>query len=146
MTNINFKKIDEKAKELIVENSSIILTCSDISMDPALDRRLVLTYKTGYNIEVPENMYGIVLPVLGSHMFSLEFAGGLATLTPGFNGELIVKMKTNTDSIPAIFEPGDKFARLIFMPVENININIIEPENDGDKQQENTEVDKSDVQ
>ena len=34
-----------------------------------------------------------------------------------YRGELIAKFKITTDAIPAVYQPGDKFAQLVIVPI-----------------------------
>lgn len=35
----------------------------------------------------------------------------------GYRGEIISKFKITTDAIPSVYQPGEKFAQLVIVPV-----------------------------
>ena len=35
----------------------------------------------------------------------------------GYRGEIISKVKITTDAIPSVYQPGEKFAQLVIVPV-----------------------------
>ena len=40
----------------------------------------------------------------------------------GYRGEVIAKMRSTTDVVPAIYKPGERFAQLIIIPIPEVEI------------------------
>lgn len=129
---IKVNKLRESAIEPVVKNNIIELYSDKISTEVSKDGRICLVYETGISINIPEGSLGIVLPVEEARLYSLEFAGGLNVITPGSTEEVTVAFKTNTDSIPAIHEPKQMFARVIIVNTNEITLVSSEMEKEGE--------------
>lgn len=120
--NIKIKTLESKGVVPSIEANGLNLTCMDILTEVGKDGRLVLIYRTGISVEIPDGYIGLITPVRTSPIYSMVDAAGPQIISSTYSGELVARYKVNTDSVPAIFEPGEIFARLIFIPVlENIN-------------------------
>ena len=129
---IKVNKLRESAIEPVVKNNIIELYSDKISTEVSKDGRICLVYETGISINIPEGSLGIILPVEEARLYSLEFAGGLNVITPGSTEEVTVAFKTNTDSIPAIHEPKQMFARVIIVNTNEITLVSSEMEKEGE--------------
>lgn len=129
---IKVNKLRESAIEPVVKNNIIELHSDKISTEVSKDGRICLVYETGISINIPEGSLGIILPVEEARLYSLEFAGGLNVITPGSTEEVTVAFKTNTDSIPAIHEPKQMFARVIIVNTNEITLVSSEMEKEGE--------------
>ena len=116
----------------VVKNNVIELYSDKISTEVSKDSRICLVYETGISINIPEGSLGIILPVEEARLYSLEFAGGLNVIMPGGTEEVTVAFKTNTDSIPAIHEPKQMFARVIIISTNEIALVSSEMEKEGE--------------
>lgn len=123
--NIEIKKLDDKGVVPSIDSNGLNLTCMDILTEVGKDGRLILIYRTGISVAVPENHIGLIAPIRTSPLYSMIDAAGPQIITSTYDGELIARYKVNTDSVPAIFEPGEVFARLIFIQVAG-NLSITE--------------------
>jgi len=123
MYKINVKRTSEKAGIPQLNGSLYNITCIDINTRVGRDGRLILVYRTGLKIEMPLDKIGMIIPRVDASMYSVEFAGGLKTINPGTYDELVIEMKTNTDSIPAIFEPGDVICSLAITDITAVEFN-----------------------
>ena len=129
---IKVNKLRESAIEPVVKNNVIELYSDKISTEVSKDGRICLVYETGVSINIPEGAIGIILPVTDARLYSLEFAGGLNVITPGSTEEITVAFKTNTDSIPAIHEPKQMFARMVIVNTNEITLVSSEMEKEGE--------------
>ena len=129
---IKVNKLRESAIDPVVKNNVIELYSDKISTEVSKDGRICLVYETGISINIPEGSLGIILPVEEARLYSLEFAGGLNVIMPGSTEEVIVAFKTNTDSIPAIHEPKQMFARVIIVNTNEITLVSSEMEKEGE--------------
>ena len=129
---IKVNKLRESAIDPVVKNNVIELYSDKISTEVSKDGRICLVYETGISINIPEGSLGIILPVEDARLYSLEFAGGLNVIMPGSTEEVTVAFKTNTDSIPAIHEPRQMFARIIIVNTNEITLVSSEMEKEGE--------------
>ncbi len=133
---IKFKITKEGATAPEFKNGIGSIKAHTIKHGVGKDHRMVVVYESGVEVEIPDNKIGMLIPAKNAYLGSLEFAGGTSILEPGFNGEIIAMFKTNTDSVPSIFEAGDEFARLIIL-----DYNSFEVETEEDiKQEDELEV------
>ena len=129
---IKVNKLRESAIDPIVKNTVLERYGDKISTEVSKDGRICLVYETGISINIPEGSLGIILPVEDARLYSLEFAGGLNVIMPGSTEEVTVAFKTNTDSIPAIHEPRQMFARIIIVNTNEITLVSSEMEKEGE--------------
>ena len=129
---IKVNKLRESSIDPVVKNNAIELYSDKISTEVSKDGRICLVYETGISINIPEGSLGIILPVEEARLYSLEFAGGLNVIMPGSTEEVTVAFKTNTDSIPAIHEPKQMFARVIIVNTNEITLVSSEMEKEGE--------------
>jgi dUTPase len=122
---LEIKKLDEKAVLPIVSinGNSFDLTCMNIGTAIGRDGRLILEYKTGLEIIIPTGYIGMVFLADGSYMNSLVLTNAVATFLSDSTPEITIKFKTNTDSVPAIYEPGEVFAKMIIVELPSVEIN-----------------------
>lgn len=123
--NIKIKTLESKGVVPSIEANGLNLTCMDILTEVGKDGRLVLIYRTGISVEIPDGYIGLITPVRTSPIYSMVDAAGPQIISSAYSGELVARYKVNTDSVPAIFEPGEVFARLIFIQVAG-NLSITE--------------------
>ena len=122
---IDIKKLDEKATLPVVlaNGSSFDLTCIGIATGVGRDGRLILEYKTGLEITIPSGHMGMIFLADGGFVNSLVLTNAVATFLSDSIGEITIKFKTNTDSVPAIYEPGEVFAKMVIVKSPTIKIN-----------------------
>jgi dUTP pyrophosphatase len=125
---LNLKRLDEKAVLPVInaDGNSFNLTCTAMATGAGKDGRLVLEYRTGIEMEVPEGYVAALFIDDTAYARSLVLTNSVATFLPGKPVELIARFKTNTDSIPAIYEAGEVFAKVIILELPKIEINELE--------------------
>ena len=52
---------------------------------------------------------------------SISLTNAVAVIDSGYRGELLLKYKITTDSLPTIYQPGEKIGQLIIIPYPKIN-------------------------
>ncbi len=122
---IKTKNTKETAKTPSIKNGLIEMYTSDIISEIGRDGRLILRYISDVDIEIPEGHIGIIIPAERAYTLSLEVAGGQSVVS-GNVENFSVRFKTNTDSIPSIFEQGEIFARILIVENKNIDIESVE--------------------
>ena len=125
---LKLTKLNEKASDPKSDRNIVDLIVSDMATEVGRDGRLILVYRTGLSISMPDGFIGIIAPSHVAPIYSLDDASGLQIIEPGFTGEIVGRYKVNTTSIPSIFENGDVFARLIIIKLEDVSISVLENE------------------
>jgi len=122
---LDIKKINEKAVLPVLQPNGNVLdiTCIDIKTGVGRDGRLILEYKTGLKINIPTGYIGMLFLADGAFINSLVLTNAVATFTSNYTDEIVARFKTNTDSVPAIYEPGEVFAKLIIVELPSLEIN-----------------------
>jgi len=121
---IILKRIDEKAimPTILEDGNSFELTCSSMATGHGRDGRLILEYKTGLEVRIPEGNIGLIVPADNAFGYSLAMTNSIGVITAGESKEIKAYFKTNTDSIPAVYEIGEVFARMIVLPIPAISL------------------------
>jgi len=126
---LRITRIDEKATlpQIASNGNAFELTCTAIATGVGRDGRLVLEYKTGLEIDIPDGYVGMLFINDNCYSNSLVLTNSVATFLSDSPQEIVARFKTNTDSIPAIYEVGEVFAKMIIVELPTITIteNII---------------------
>ena len=125
---LNLKRLDEKVVLPVInaDGNSFDIVCSAIATGAGKDGRLVLEYRTGLEIEVPDGHIAMLFIGDDAYARSLALTNSVATFLPGKRTEIVARFKTNTDSIPAIYEAGEVFAKIVILKLPSISINELE--------------------
>lgn len=121
---VKFKKLSEKATLPIKAHSTdagLDLTCTEIKSEINECGQFILVYHTGLAMELPEGYVGLLFPRSSISKKSLTLANSVGVVDCGYTGEILLKFRNTTgDSIPAVYNVGDKIAQLIIMPYPEI--------------------------
>lgn len=135
---LNIKKLVENAELPVVgDHNSIEFKCNTLGTGIGKDGRLVIEYKAGLSIEIPNGFIGLLSPLDGSYINSLLMPSSIVTMTEGWN-EVVARFKINTDSVPSVFEQGEAFIKLVLVKSESFSFD--EVESDTIKEEEKSEV------
>ena len=103
-------------------DAGIDLTCTNITQEINECGQLVLVYHTGLAMEIPEGYVGLLFPRSSISNKSLTFCNSVGVVDAIFRGEVVVKMRSTTDVVPAIYKPGERFAQLVIVPIPEYTI------------------------
>lgn len=121
---VKFKKLSDKAVVPTKAHSSdagFDLTATRVTSEVNECGQFVLVYHTDLAMEIPDGYVGLIFPRSSISKKSLYQTNAVAVIDSNYRGEIIVKYKNTTgDSIPAVYNLGDKFAQLIIMPYPTI--------------------------
>lgn len=121
---VKFKKLSDKAVVPTKAHSSdagFDLTATRVTSEVNECGQFVLVYHTDLAMEIPDGYVGLIFPRSSISKKSLYQTNAVAVIDSNYRGEIIVKYKNTTgDSIPAVYNLGDKFAQLIVMPYPTI--------------------------
>lgn len=122
--NVKFKKLHEDAKiPSYAHDTDAGLDLTAVSFTQEFDKsnKLVLVYHTGLAVEIPEGYVGLIFMRSSISDKSISLTNAVAVIDSGYRGELLLKYKITTDSLPTIYQPGEKIGQLIIIPYPKIN-------------------------
>ena len=122
--NVKFKKLHEDAKIPSYahdRDAGLDLTAVSFTQEFDKSNKLVLVYHTGLAVEIPEGHVGLIFMRSSVSNKSISLTNAVAVIDSGYRGELLLKYKITTDSLPTIYQPGEKIGQLIIIPYPKIN-------------------------
>lgn len=121
---VKFKKLSDKAvlpTKAHVSDAGLDLTCTGIESEVNECGQFVLVYHTDLAMEIPAGYVGLIFPRSSICKKSLMQTNCVGVIDSGYRGEVLIKYKnTSGDSIPALYNVGDKIAQMIIMPYPEI--------------------------
>lgn len=133
---INIKKLDEKAVIPTYAHDSdagLDITAVSASMEVNPDGTATFIYKCGIAIEIPEGYVGLLFPRSSISGYSLNQTNSVGVIDSGYRGEVMVKFKLNTTSVPRLYNPGERVAQLIIMPYPKVIFNEVDELSETDR-------------
>ena len=116
---IKFKRLSDNAvlpSKAHPTDAGLDLTCTSITSEVNECGQFVLVYHTGIAVEIPVGYVGLIFQRSSVYKKSLTLTNAVAVIDSGYRGELILKFKnTSGDSIPAVYNIGDRIAQLVIM-------------------------------
>ena len=122
--DVKFKKLHDDAKiPSYAHDTDAGLDLTAVSFTQEFDKsnKLVLVYHTGLAVEIPEGYVGLIFMRSSISDKSISLTNAVAVIDSGYRGELLLKYKITTDSLPTIYQPGEKIGQLIIIPYPKIN-------------------------
>lgn len=122
--DVKFKKLHDDAKiPSYAHDTDAGLDLTAVSFTQEFDKsnKLVLVYHTGLAVEIPEGYVGLIFMRSSISNKSISLTNAVAVIDSGYRGELLLKYKITTDSLPTIYQPGEKIGQLIIIPYPKIN-------------------------
>ena len=122
--DVKFKKLHDDAKiPSYAHDTDAGLDLTAVSFTQEFDNsnKLVLVYHTGLAVEIPEGYVGLIFMRSSISDKSISLTNAVAVIDSGYRGELLLKYKITTDSLPTIYQPGEKIGQLIIIPYPKIN-------------------------
>lgn len=121
---IKFKRLSDNAvlpSKAHPTDAGLDLTCTSITSEVNECGQFVLVYHTGIAVEIPVGCVGLIFQRSSVYKKSLTLTNAVAVIDSGYRGELILKFKnTSGDSIPAVYNIGDRIGQLIIMPYPEV--------------------------
>lgn len=113
--NLNIKRNikDAVAPELTPTNE-LVFSVAAMGTGAGRDNKIIIEYKAGFSVEIPEGYIGMLLPISRIFIGSLSMPSSIETFTPGWH-DVVARFKINTDAIPSVFEVKDEFVKLILI-------------------------------
>ena len=103
-------------------DAGIDLTCTTITQEINECGQLIIVYHTGLAIEIPEGHVGLLFPRSSISNKSLMLCNAVGVIDECYRGEVMAKMRSTTDVVPAIYKPGERFAQLVIVQIQEVEI------------------------
>lgn len=132
-------KKEAESPELISKNSFKVKAL-EIGTKISKDGRLILCYKPGLSITIEDGFIGLVSQLEDASVKSLIPTITSQIIYPGVETEISVDFKTNTDSIPNIYEPNEFFCKIDIVPVPEVTIRFEELQEEEQKEEANETI------
>ena len=114
---VKFKKLSDKAvlpTKAHKTDAGLDLTCTGIESEVNECGQFILVYHTGLAMEIPDGYVGLIYPRSSICKKSIMQTNSVSVIDSGYRGEVLVKYRnTSGDSIPALYNIGEKIAQLI---------------------------------
>lgn len=126
---IKFKKLSETAvmpKRAHATDAGIDLTVSRITQEINECGQLIIVYHSDIAVEIPEGYVGLLFARSSIANKSIVPTNCVGVIYAGYRGDIMSKMRSTTDVVPAIYKTGERFAQLVIMPL--LNYDIVEAE------------------
>lgn len=133
---LKFKRLSEEAILPIRANrtdAGLDLTATRITQELNECGQLILIYHTDLAVEIPEGYVGLLFLRSSAAKKSLTMTNCVGVIDAGYRGELISKMRSTTDVVPAIYKPGERFAQLVIIPLADVTVTEAAELSEGDR-------------
>ena len=133
---LKFKKLNEKAvlpTRAHSTDAGLDLTTYGFTQEVDASGKLVLVYHTGLAVEIPEGHMGLLFMRSSVATKSVTMTNCVGIIDSGFRGEIIGKFKITTDSIPTVYQEGERVMQLVVMPYPQFEPVFVEELAEGDR-------------
>lgn len=103
-------------------DAGIDLTCTTITQELNEAGQLILVYHSGIAVQIPDGYVGLLFPRSSISKKSITATNSVGVIDAGYRGEVMFKMRSTTDVVPAIYKPGERFAQLVIVPIAQYEI------------------------
>ena len=133
---LKFKKLNEKAVLPTRSHSTdagLDLTTYGFTQEVDASGKLVLVYHTGLAVEIPEGHMGLIFMRSSVANKSLVLTNAVGVVDHLYSGEITMKFKVTTDSIPTVYQEGERIGQLIVVPYPQFEPVFVEEIAEGDR-------------
>lgn len=134
---VKFKKLADNAvlpTKAHASDAGLDITCTKVTSELNECGQLILIYHTGLAMEIPEGYVGLIFPRSSIYKKSVMQCNAVSVIDSGYRGEVLMKYRnTSGDSIPAVYNVGDRIGQLIIMPYPNIEPVFADSLSDSDR-------------
>ena len=133
---IKYKRLSDKAIAPIKESNidaRFGLTCSRITSEINECGQVILVYHTDLSFDIPEGYYGAIIQEPFASNKSIMLCNALDVIPAGDKREVAVRFRNTTDVVPALYNPGERFAQLLILPVPDVQFEEAETLSETDR-------------
>lgn len=116
---LKIKRLNDKAIMPIRAHegdAGLDLTCTEITTEINECGQLILVYHTGLAMTLPTGCVGLLVPRSSICKKSLMQCNSCGILDESYTGEVMFKMKSTTDVVPAVYKVGERIGQLVIVP------------------------------
>lgn len=116
---LKIKRLNDKAIMPIRAHegdAGLDLTCTEITTEVNECGQLTLVYHTGLAMELPADCVGLLVPRSSISRKSLTLCNCCGILDANYTGEVLFKMRSTTDVVPAVYQVGERIGQLVIVP------------------------------
>ena len=120
---INYKRLSDNAVAPVKAHDTdagFDLTCSRITSEINECGQIILVYHTDLALEIPEGYFGALVQRSSVSNKSISLCNALGVVDAGYRGEVTAKFRSTTDVVPFLYNPGERFAQLLILPVPDV--------------------------
>ena len=133
---LKFKKLNEKAvlpSRSHATDAGLDLTTYGFTQEVDASGKLVLVYHTGLAVEIPEGHMGLIFMRSSVASKSLTLTNAVGIIDRFFSGEITLKFKVTTDSIPTVYQEGERIGQLVVVPYPQFDPVFVDEIAEGDR-------------
>lgn len=133
---INYKRLSDKAVAPVKAHDTdagFDLTCSRITSEINECGQVILVYHTDLAFEIPEGYFGALVQRSSVSNKSIQLCNCIGVIDAGYRGEVTAKFRSTTDVVPALYNPGERFAQLLILPVPDVQFEEAETLSETDR-------------
>lgn len=122
---IRVKKLNEKAvmpTRATDGSAGLDLTACVIGIEHAEDGVATIVYDSCISIEIPEGFVGLLFPRSSISKKSLTLTNSVGVIDSDYRGSIMAKFKLNTNTIPSVYKEGERFAQLLIVPIQMVEL------------------------
>ena len=114
-------------------DAGLDLTTYGFTQEVDASGKLVLVYHTGLAVEIPEGHMGLVFMRSSVANKSLLLTNAVGIVDCGYTGEITMKFKITTDSIPTVYQEGERIGQLVVVPYPQFEPVFVDEIAEGDR-------------
>ena len=150
MKTLKFKKLnyvvkDKDGNPIVMESKATLptkahptdagydLTATRITQEVDEAGKLILVYHTDLAVEIPEGYVGLLFMRSSVAKKSITLTNAVGCVDCGYTGEIMLKFKVTTDALPRIYEPGERCAQLVIVPIFDATPEFVEELSETDR-------------
>lgn len=121
--NINFKRLTEKAiapTKAHAMDAGFDIVATNVTTEINECGEIILVYHTGLAVEIPEGYFAMLTPRSSIYKKSLEMVNSVGVIDADYRGEILVKFRSTTSVVPAVYKPGERICQMLILPVPDV--------------------------
>lgn len=134
---VKFKKLADNAvlpTKAHASDAGLDITCTKVTSELNECGQFIIVYHTGLAMEIPEGYVGLIFPRSSIYKKSIMQCNSVSVIDSGYRGEVLMKYRnTSGDSIPSVYNVGDRIGQLIIIPYPNIEPVFADSLSDSDR-------------
>lgn len=123
---LKVKKLSETAvlpQKAHSSDAGLDLTASRVTTEINEVGEVIIVYHTDLCMEIPEGYFGALFPRSSVAKKPLSVTNSVGVIDSGYRGEVVLKFRHTVPAIvPTLYKPGERFAQLVILPVQNIEV------------------------